>query len=644
MLKSLALSVFVAFLLSLSAVSAQTPVIHHRFGGIVSSDLTEFSFKFSVMVEKSPLIVTTADFANKITVSRAKSATISSINTEYYILKNETYTTSEISGYDRRRETVPYTPQKYENGTPDILPDGCFALDERNLECTRNIPIYRDVQKVRTVYERFDINNGLEPDIWYDFLVKTTKRAETGAIAIDVIPSIMGFDLPYAWWNSSFSGCRNITFNAYQIGENLTNFPAVVVLDNSAGAFATAQDDWDDIRFVDGACNMPGVELFYELENYTTKNATFFVQVNLTTPQNKKISVYYGSINSSSKSNTDAVWNGYSLVIHANQTATGNIFDSSPYHGKATTMSMEASDVGRAGRIDGAFNFDGSDEFVNVSDSTILNFGDTMDFSWEAWAYPRGNAGNTIIIKQKDAAPNEGYYMRFDATTNYVRCGVDSVPFVEIADSVNHTNSWTHIVCTAKRDGNMTLFVNGVYVTNASITGIATINNTNSLHIGISRDVSTYPFIGTIDEVRIRKGFNSPAWINATYINGLNPAAFFTLGEPENETFPPVYVPPNITYTWDLGAELPVITQYCAADGYSFVTVRGRYSYSATGELFSINQTDIQTCQYGCADSVLNNLGYAGCKESNLTYALIFIFVVIGVVLFVKFIVNGGGS
>jgi hypothetical protein len=644
MLKSIAFSVFVAFMLSLSFVSAQqTPAIHHRFGGIVTSDLTEFYFRFSVMVDKSPQILTTVQFANKIAVSSAKSSTISSIQTEYYMLRNETYTASEIVDYEYRETIREYITIDEKNGTKEAIPDGCVALSERELSCFLTTPIYKDVTKTRAVYELFDVRNGLTPDIWYDFLVKTTKRAETGRTAIDVIPSVMGYDLPYAWWNSSFSGCRNITFNSYQIGANLTDFPAIVVLDNSAGAFAAAQADWDDVRFIDGACNMPGGELYFELENFTTKNATFFVQVNLTTPQNKKISVYYGSLNASTKSNPDAVWAGYSLVIHGNQTATGTTPDSSPNHAKATTMNMESSDVGRAGRIDGALNMDGFDEFVNVSDSTSLNFGDTMDFSWEAWAYPRGIAGNTIIIKQKDATHNEGYYMRFDATTNYARCGIDSTPFVDTADAVYHTNSWTYIVCAAKRDGNMSMFVNGVLIANSSITGVATVNNTNSLYIGIGRDVSTYPHIGLLDEVRIYKGTKSPAWINATYINGLNPMAFFVLGEPENESFPVVFIPPNVTYTWDLGTELPVISKYCSSDGFSLVTNRGRYAYTASGEPFSINQTDIQTCQYGCADAILTNFGYPGCKESNLLYAIIFIVVTIGVVILVRFISGRGG-
>lgn len=116
--------------------------------------------------------------------------------------------------------------------------------------------------------------------------------------------------------------------------------------------------------------------------------------------------------------------------------------------------------------------------------------------------------------------------------------------------------------------------------------------------------------------------------------------------------FSPSYITPNITtpnittnisYSWDLGIELPVMSQYCAADGYSLVTNRGRYAYTASGEPFSINQTDIQTCQYGCADAILTNFGYPGCKESNLLYAIIFIVVTIGVVILVRFISGRGG-
>jgi hypothetical protein len=631
-----------AGLLSHGIVSAQTETVLHKFGGVITSDLTDFTFRFSVMVPKTPSLTTAASFANKAVVSRAKSDVVSSLNTEYYTLKNETYTTIDVIGYDRKQVIVPYTPQKYENDTKEVFPDGCFAIDDRNLECTENIPIYRDALKVRSVWEKFDMNKGLEPDVWYTFEVRSKKKANTGANMIDIIPSVMGYDLPYAWWNTSWTECRNITFNPYKITANLTNFEAVVVLDNSAGAFSAAKSDYSDVRFIDGACNMAGDELFFELEKYSAINATYHIKVNLTTPTAKKISVYYGnSVTNVSKSNPNAVWNGYSLVLHLNQTGIGSVFDSSPYHSLATTVNMEGGDVGRDGPIDGAFNMDGADEFVNVSDSTNLNFGDNMDFSWEAWAYPRGISGNTIIIKQKDASHNEGYYMRFDSATNYVRCGIDSTPFVEIADAVYHTNTWTYIVCAAKRDGNMTLFVNGNFIANSSITGIAAVNNTNSLFIGIGRDVLTYPMIGLIDEIKIYKGIKSPAWINATYINVMSPSAFYTLGPSETEYVPPI-PPPNVTvsnisYTWDLGIELPIMQQYCSADGDSLITLRGRYAYSAIGELFFVNQTEVFTCPYGCSDNSLLTLGQtSACRESNFTIGLITIVAVLLIVGIIK--------
>jgi hypothetical protein len=649
MLKSIAFIVFVAFFLSLSFVSAQNlpETIHSRFGGIVSSDLTEFTFRFSVMVDKTPEIMSTATFQNREVVARAtKSNIINTIKTEYYLIRNETYMVHDIVDYEKRETIREYRIIDSRNNTRESVPSNCVIISNEQLSCYTEIPIYKDVEKTRTVYELFDMNKGLEPDIWYDFEVRVHKQASIGDFAIDIVPTIAGYDLPYAWWNSSFTDCRNITFNRDMIASDINNFQSLIYLNNAGGGFSAAESDYSDIRFIDGACNMGGGELFYELENYTAQNATFFVLVNLTKSANKIISVYYGSENASSKSNPDAVWGGYSLVIHGNQTSTGAFFDSSPNHNRAETKNMESGDMGRVGMIDGAFNMDGTDEFINVSDSTNLNFGDNTSFSYSIWAYPRGNAGNTLIIKQKDAAPNEGYYMRFDATTNYARCGVDSTPFIDIVDSINHMNSWTYIVCDVNRsNNNFSLYVNGVYIASDSLATIATVNNTNSLHIGIGRDAVTYPMIGFIDETRIFRGSHSLTFINATYQNVKYPYLFSILGPPETEPIPVPPTPPiNISYVWDLGQELPVMTQYCAADGYSLVTVRGRYAYSATGDLYFVNQTDTQTCQYGCADSTLISLGYAGCRESTLTYALIFIFVVIGVVLFVRLVVTGGGT
>ena len=658
---TLALSVFVAFLLSLSFVSAQTTpeTIHTKFGGIVSSDLTEFVFRFSVMVDKTPEIMTTASFQNREVVAKsAKSNILETIKTEYYVIRNETYTTPEIVDYEKTETIREYLTIDEKNNTKEAVPSNCIILSDRELSCYTEMPIYKDVEKTRVVYELFDMANGLEPGVWYDFEVRTHKQASVGDFAIDIIPTVSGYDLPYAWYNTSWSTCRNITYNSYMVGGNLVNFPSVVILDNSTGAFAKARSDYGDIRFVDGGCNQAGGELFYELENYTAKNTTFHVSVNLTNTANKLISVYYGNSAAATKSNPDKVWINYALVIHNNQSATGKITDSSPNHIYAETKNMATSDLQRGGLIDGAVNMAyASNMYINVSDSGYLNFGTTTDFTYSAFIYPKYiNAnGISIINKQRVPSHNEGYYSQIVYPTGYARCGLDVLTTVEVSDTSNHSYQWAYVVCVAYRSigssqEKLSMYVNGVYVANASIVSLGDLNNNNPLFLGEGRSSVDNPMDGLFDEARIRNGIESPEWINATYLSFIKPSAFYTFGAEDNETFPSVpnatanvTAPANITYVWDLGAELPVITQYCAADGYSFVTVRGRYSYSATGELYFVNQTDIQTCQYGCADSVLNNLGYAGCKESTLTYALIFIFVVIGVVLIVRFISGGGG-
>jgi hypothetical protein len=141
-------------------------------------------------------------------------------------------------------------------------------------------------------------------------------------------------------------------------------------------------------------------------------------------------------------------------------------------------------------------------------------------------------------------------------------------------------------------------------------------------------------------------GFTNGTNASESYLSWYNPLTFNlsgSMGQPGVIPIPTPNISANITYTWDVGSDLPVITQYCAADGVSLVTTRGRNAYTATGEPFSINQTDVQTCQYGCADSIITNLGYPGCKESNLMYALIFIVVTIGVVILVRFVSGRGG-
>ena len=83
----------------------------------------------------------------------------------------------------------------------------------------------------------------------------------------------------------------------------------VVILDNSTGNFSDVQPDWDDIRFVDTYCDNSGSEIPFEIENYTTENATIWVSVpSVSSTTDTVISVYYNNSGASNGENVTGVW------------------------------------------------------------------------------------------------------------------------------------------------------------------------------------------------------------------------------------------------------------------------------------------------------------------------------------------------
>ncbi len=154
------------------------------------------------------------------------------------------------------------------------------------------------------------------------------------------------------------------------------------------------------------------------------------------------------------------------------------------------------------GRIGGALNFDGVDDWITVPDSNSLDIRTGMTIS--AWVRPDaiGTAWRTVIFKERTGNLVYG---------NYANAGNASVPNGEIATNgtINPTikgttkvpdATWTHLTVTY--DGaNLRLYVNGALVKTEPRTGLIDAS-TGPLRIAGNSTWGEF-FDGLIDEVRV---------------------------------------------------------------------------------------------------------------------------------------------
>jgi cysteine-rich repeat protein len=176
------------------------------------------------------------------------------------------------------------------------------------------------------------------------------------------------------------------------------------------------------------------------------------------------------------------------------------------------------------GRLGQAFNFDGVDDHVVITDPAdgSLDFG-TGDFTLEAWfnipTYQ--NAWSSII--SKGASGSDGYGIEI-SSTNRISCSIDAVGGYNqhVLGSQPTLNQWHHVVCVFDRDGNVIIYLDGVAVStigSASLTrNSGSISNSRNLYLG--RYAVPYPhfqFRGMIDEVAVYNRILTQTEVAANY-------------------------------------------------------------------------------------------------------------------------------
>ena len=203
----------------------------------------------------------------------------------------------------------------------------------------------------------------------------------------------------------NYSYFKEIFIDKGQIGSScglaLTDFPFLFTLTGTD--FQQIEDKVDsngyDIIFVDAL----GHQLDHEIEIYdeTADELVVWVRIPALPPDvDTTIFMYYGNeAVTSATENPSGVWkNNFKGVWHLKETdidgGSEDIKDSTSNANDGTTAQMDANDQ-ISGKIDGSFNFDGSDDFVDVTDDDSL---DVTNITLSAWV-KSSTTGRYIIAK-----------------------------------------------------------------------------------------------------------------------------------------------------------------------------------------------------------------------------------------------------
>jgi hypothetical protein len=319
-----------------------------------------------------------------------------------------------------------------------------------------------------------------------------------------------------AWWNTTWSHRRKLTFDNSGQPENLMGFQVLVVLNGARIDYAKTRDDGYDLRFVD---SNDQTLLSYEIEKWDESgNSYVWVRIpQIDSSSNADfIWMYYGNPAAPNVQNPGAVWAGYSVVHHFQETS-GQHFDSTANanHSSVINVQTQASPLGI---INGADIFAGSHK-VEVPDSPSLDMASTDSFLVETWVNT-SNAGDQMAVsKESQGTPGDGEIQLWTSSGNarfWLNDGASNAradSATNVADGQWHylVGRWNDPADTAE------VFVDGTTAASATNSLMAIATTGTPLTIGEEGDASGSPFNwdGMIDEVRISKGLRSDHWIRA---------------------------------------------------------------------------------------------------------------------------------
>ena len=154
---------------------------------------------------------------------------------------------------------------------------------------------------------------------------------------------------------------------------------------------------------------------------------------------------------------------------------------------------------------DGAVSFDGSGDYLELSDSADFDLG-SGDFTIEFFVYTNSTSRQALFTQINsggtDASTSFFTEINSSAQWRFVVVSTDTTAY-EILGGTAITNKWTHIACV--RDGNTaTLYVDGISVGTDDLTGVTVKNSSEVVSIG--RYPGGLNFSGFISNLRLVKG------------------------------------------------------------------------------------------------------------------------------------------
>jgi hypothetical protein len=374
---------------------------------------------------------------------------------------------------------------------------------------------------------------------------------------------------------TNFSYYKQITIESgYSTGVATTTNRAYVIVASTTDANLAATSSGGhmvkvnagDLAFFASDQTTP---LDFELEYYngTTGALVAWIRTTegLSSTTDKTIYAYYGYSSGIGYQCVEETWGNATGtdpvgVWHMQNSTSTNTYqyDSTINHNDGTFVSTNASSQQR-GHLDGSFDFDGVNDYVNMGTNSAFDFNTTgQTFTLETWVFPKGTTYDPNIQDVLFIAKDNGsgaslpiYAIGMDPVNGRIRVYYSSSLINSALYTVSH-NTWTHLAAVFTIGDKVKVYKNGAYWFSVTV-GAGSGVSGGALTLGAHKRTSSINgvFKGIIDNVRIYNRALTIADIQTMYNMERANSSFLTWGS-EQSTTPPSGGPTQETEPQDI--------------------------------------------------------------------------------------------
>ena len=371
------------------------------------------------------------------------------------------------------------------------------------------------------------------------------------------------------WYDTNYQYCRKLTMTA---GGNVggvgtttvagfalvaTSTISSLAATSSAGRiqkFNYASSTPNDVAITSGTdCNSDsGTLLDFYFEKYASTTGAFTLWVeptDISSSTAKSVLMYYGNTSGTDVSNKHGVFvaSGEQGVWDLSEDPSGTapqIDDASANNNDGTSVGTMTTSDQITGQVDGALDFDGVDDYVNVGTSSSLSGFATKPTTFSAWVKVASGQGG-IIVGRSDNNGSIGWL--WNIFTNHtmrftIVCGSGNGRYTTTSTIGNSQWAYVSAVYDGAVNANTKIYIDGVLAAGSGDNCSGAQDSDASTNFTIGRNIygDSGPTLltGFLDDVRIYNRTLHVQDIVTIYNNTVNSARFWTFGGEETLSAP----------------------------------------------------------------------------------------------------------